>query len=177
MFTTFEFNDIDFVVSAVFQYFRCNTRTIKVRRADIDIIAISHKGIIRVSSGEEMSLPLDTPAELHIFVANILRQRPGLPFRLIIDQRVPYKQVAEVFATLAEHGVERVYLEVEQRTKPIDPELQRFFATLAGDRALDAKNHCSGRIVNDSPFRRKLLNFAVTSTTATHPTSILAGGM
>ncbi len=88
---------------------------------------------VRVSNGEEMSLPAVMPDELDTFLTWLTTNRVGLPIVMNIDKRTKYKHVEPVFVALSEHGYNQVYLRVLQKTKPMDPELERFFHEIADE--------------------------------------------
>ena len=94
-------------------------------------ISVNAEGHVRVSDGGEMSLPVVMPDELNTFLAWLTTNRKELPIAVKIDRRTKYKHVEPVFGALSKHGVKRVYLMVLQKTKPMDPELQRFFQEIA----------------------------------------------
>jgi hypothetical protein len=73
------------------------------------VISVSREGVVRVSSGEEMALPITTPEELHQFVENIASTFPERAFVLKIDKEIPYASVDQVLAALKAAGVHDVY--------------------------------------------------------------------
>ena len=96
-------------------------------------ISVNAEGYVRVSDGETMSLPVVMPDELNTFLVWQTTHRKDIPIVVKIDQRTKYKHVEPVFRALTEHGVDLVYLMVTQKTKPMDPELRRFFQEIAYD--------------------------------------------
>ena len=108
------------------------------------VISMDRHGQIRVSDGEEMSLPISDFNELNPFLNNVWAKRPDLPITLYIDKRARYKHVEPLFAELATLGVTKVYLFVHQRTKPIDPELRKFIKTVTGHQQSNSSLLTSG---------------------------------
>lgn len=94
-------------------------------------ISVRESGHIRVSNGDEMSLPISSIDELHAFLATLKRTRANLPIVVKIDRRTKYKHVDPVFAALTEEGYSQVFLLVNQKTVPMDPDLAQFFQDVA----------------------------------------------
>jgi biopolymer transport protein ExbD len=72
-------------------------------------ISIGKSGVVRVSDGEEMSLPISDLTELGRFVSNLLADHPDRPFVLVIDRDTPYAKVAMVLSVMRESGAGQVY--------------------------------------------------------------------
>jgi hypothetical protein len=73
------------------------------------VISISRQGVVRVSPGQEMSLPVTSSEELRRFVDDVISTYPGRAFVLKIDKEIPYEKVDEVLAALKAAGVHDVY--------------------------------------------------------------------
>lgn len=72
------------------------------------VISIGKRGVLRFSSGEEMSLPVDEN-ELELAVSYISSAYPERPFVLYIDRGTPYAKVAMVLAAMRKSGPHQVY--------------------------------------------------------------------
>lgn len=72
-------------------------------------ISINRFGAVRVSTGEEMSLPITSPEELHEFVEYVASTYPERAFVLRIDKEIPYESVDQVLTALRAAGVHEVY--------------------------------------------------------------------
>jgi biopolymer transport protein ExbD len=72
-------------------------------------IYVNSRGYIRVSSGEEMSLPISTSEELDEFVESVVSTFPERPFILKIDNEIPYERVDEILTALKTAGVHEVF--------------------------------------------------------------------
>ncbi|MCG6964154.1 MAG: biopolymer transporter ExbD [Acidobacteria bacterium] len=95
-------------------------------------IAVEADGEVRVSAGWDMSLPVRDSSELDARVAAIVRANPRVIFILNIDKRAQYGVVAGVFSILSKHGVKKVYLLAEQRTKPYPKKFQEWLDMVTG---------------------------------------------
>ena len=72
-------------------------------------ISINRNGVVRVSTGEDMSLPTTSTEELHVFVESVVSTYPERPFVLKIDKDIPYESVDDVLAALKDAGVHQVF--------------------------------------------------------------------
>ena len=79
------------------------------------VISVTDIGQIRVSSGEEMSVPV-APDDVVTFAANLVTQFPGRPVVLKADDSVPYRNIDKVIDSLKQAKVEKIFLLSEQRT-------------------------------------------------------------
>ncbi len=79
------------------------------------IISVTDNGQIRVSSGEEMSVPIP-PDDVVTFAANLVAQYPDRPVVLKADDQVPYRNIDKVIDSLKQAKVEKIYLLSDQRT-------------------------------------------------------------
>ena len=77
------------------------------------VISINRHGIIRISSGEEMSLPVADQKELADAVSAIASAFPDRPFVLKIDREIRYEKVQLVLSTIDQAGVKKVYFHTE----------------------------------------------------------------
>lgn len=77
------------------------------------IVSIGRQGIIRVSPGDEMSLPLASDDELLRFTDYIVSSYPDRPFVLKIDKDISYARVDMVLSTLKQARVKDVYFHTE----------------------------------------------------------------
>ena len=78
-------------------------------------ISVTEAGQIRVTSGEEMSVPV-APDDVVTFAANVVQRFPGRPFVLKADAGVPYRSVDKIIDSLKQAKVELIYLLSEQKT-------------------------------------------------------------
>ncbi|MGH9381346.1 MAG: ExbD/TolR family protein [Thermoanaerobaculia bacterium] len=73
-------------------------------------ISITENGQIRVSSGEETSVPVSGPAEVLSFATSVVAQNPDKEFVLKADTEVPYRYVDEVIDALKQSRARVIYL-------------------------------------------------------------------
>lgn len=78
-------------------------------------ISVTANGQIRVTSGEEMSVPV-APDDVVAFASNVVTQFPGRPFVLKADQDVAYQHVDKILDSLKQSEAELIYLLSEQET-------------------------------------------------------------
>ena len=78
------------------------------------IISVTDVGQIRVSNGEEVSVPVDE-GDVVTFAANVVSQFPGRPIVLKADSKVPYEKIDKVIDSLKQAKVELIYLLSEAR--------------------------------------------------------------
>ena len=79
-------------------------------------VSITENGQIRVSDGEEISVPVPGPQEVLSFAADVVRRDPSKAFVLKADKDVPYRAVDEVVDALKQAKAEVIYLLSEQET-------------------------------------------------------------
>ena len=79
-------------------------------------ISVTEAGQIRVSSGEEISVPVPGPEEVLSFAAQVVAADPSKPFVLKADRNVPYRYVDRVIDALKQAKAEVIYLLSEQET-------------------------------------------------------------
>jgi len=71
---------------------------------------------IRVSTGEEMSLPVSTDEEVVTFASTEVAQNPNKEFIVKADENVPYERVDAVLDALKQSKVKYIFLLSEQKT-------------------------------------------------------------
>ena len=77
-------------------------------------VAIKSDGLIRVTSGEEMSVPVPSTDDVVTFAANVVSMDPTRPFVLKADEDVPYEKVDKIIDALKQAKVELIYLLSDQ---------------------------------------------------------------
>ena len=77
-------------------------------------ISIIESGQIRVSSGEEISVPVPGPENVLSFAVDVVANNPGKAFVLKADKNVPYRYVDSVIDALKQARAEVIYLLSEQ---------------------------------------------------------------
>jgi biopolymer transport protein ExbD len=70
---------------------------------------------IRVSTGEEMSLPVSTDEEIVTFASTEVAQNPDKEFIVKADESVPYERVDAVLDALKQSKVKFIYLLSDQK--------------------------------------------------------------
>ena len=78
-------------------------------------ISVTNSGQIRVTTGEEMSVPV-APDDVVTFAANLVTMFPGRPVVLKADDNVSYRNIDKVIDSLKQAKVELIYLLSEQQT-------------------------------------------------------------
>ncbi|MEE8137761.1 MAG: biopolymer transporter ExbD [Thermoanaerobaculia bacterium] len=73
-------------------------------------ISITESGQIRVSGGDEISVPVPGPQEVLSFAADVVSRDPSKPFVLKADRTVPYRYVDRVIDALKQAKAEVIYL-------------------------------------------------------------------
>ncbi len=71
---------------------------------------------VRVSTGEEMSLPVSTTEEVVTFASTEVARDPNKEFIIKADEQVPYLHVDAVLDALKQSKVKNIYLLSEQKT-------------------------------------------------------------
>ena len=79
-------------------------------------ISIIESGQIRVSSGEEISVPVPGPENVLSFAVDVVANNPGKAFVLKADKNVPYRYVDSVIDALKQAQAEVIYLLSDQET-------------------------------------------------------------
>ena len=72
--------------------------------------------VVRVSTGEEMSLPVSTNEEVVTFASTEVARNPNKEFIIKADEQVPYEHVDAVLDALKQSKVKNIYLLSEQKT-------------------------------------------------------------
>ena len=85
------------------------------------VISISPPGAdppltIRVSTGEEMSLPVSTDEEIVTFASTEVARNPNKEFIVKADDAVPYERVDAVLDALKQSKVKFIFLLSDQKT-------------------------------------------------------------
>ena len=78
-------------------------------------ISITEAGQIRVSGGEEISVPVH-PEDVLSFAADVVARDPSKDFVLKADKNVPYRYVDGVIDSLKQAKAKVIYLLSEQET-------------------------------------------------------------
>lgn len=78
-------------------------------------ISVTDNGQIRVTSGDEMSVPV-SPDDVVTFAANLVALDPTRPVVLKADRGVPYRSIDGIIDSLKQAKVELIYLLSEQKT-------------------------------------------------------------
>jgi biopolymer transport protein ExbD len=87
------------------------------KKAAVVSIAPPEKGhVIRVSTGEEMSLPVSTDEEIVTFASNVVAQDPTKEFVVKADAGVRYERVDAVLDALKQAKVKAIFLLSDQKT-------------------------------------------------------------
>ena len=73
-------------------------------------ISVTETGQVRVSGGDEISVPVPGPQEVLSFVADVVARDPSKPFVLKADRTVPYRYVDRVIDALKQAKAEVIYL-------------------------------------------------------------------
>jgi biopolymer transport protein ExbD len=71
---------------------------------------------VRVSTGEEMALPVSTNEEVVTFASTEVARDPNKEFIIKADEQVPYEHVDAVLDALKQSKVKFIYLLSEQKT-------------------------------------------------------------
>jgi biopolymer transport protein ExbD len=71
---------------------------------------------VRVSTGEEMSLPVSTNEEVVTFASTEVARDPNKEFIIKADEQVPYERVDAVLDALKQSKVKFIYLLSDQKT-------------------------------------------------------------
>jgi len=72
--------------------------------------------VIRVSTGEEMSLPVSTNEEVVTFASTVVAQDPNKEFIVKADEDVHYERIDAVLDALKQSKVKIIYLLSDQQT-------------------------------------------------------------
>ncbi len=86
------------------------------KAAVVSIAPPEQGSIIRVSTGEEMSLPVSTDEEIVTFASTEVARNPNKEFIVKADQNVPYERVDAVLDALKQSKVKYIFLLSEQKT-------------------------------------------------------------
>jgi biopolymer transport protein ExbD len=119
--------DIAFLLIIFFMVtisFEVDKTSVTLPRTDIRLeipkkaayVSVTENGQIRVSSGEEISVPVPGPEEVLSFAAGVVQIDPNKPFVLKADESVPYRYVDSVIDALKQAKAQVIYLLSEQET-------------------------------------------------------------
>jgi biopolymer transport protein ExbD len=72
--------------------------------------------VIRVSTGEEMSLPVSSDEEIVTFASNVIAENPNKQFIIKADAGVEYRRVDTVLDALKQAKAKEIFLLSDQRT-------------------------------------------------------------
>jgi len=84
--------------------------------AVISVAPRSEGYLIRVSTGEEMSLPVSTDEEVVTFASTEVARDPNKAFIIKADKEVPYERFDAILDALKQSNVKYIYLLSEQKT-------------------------------------------------------------
>ncbi len=84
--------------------------------AVISVAPRSEGYLIRVSTGEEMSLPVSTDEEVVTFASTEVARDPSKAFIIKADHEVPYERFDAILDALKQSKVKYIYLLSEQKT-------------------------------------------------------------
>ena len=86
------------------------------KAAVVSIAPPTEGSIIRVSTGEEMSLPVSTDEEVVTFASTLVAQDPNKEFIIKADESVPYERIDAVLDALKQSKVKYIFLLSDQET-------------------------------------------------------------
>ena len=86
------------------------------KAAVISISPPAQGEVIRVSTGEEMSLPVSTNEEVVTFASTVVAQDPNKEFIIKADEDVRYEHVDAVLDALKQSKVKVIFLLSDQKT-------------------------------------------------------------
>lgn len=79
-------------------------------------ISIDKQGVIRVSTGKEMALPVGSDEEVVTFASNVVAEDPTKEFVIKADKGVKYEYVDKVLDALKQAKAKVIYLLSQQET-------------------------------------------------------------
>ncbi len=79
-------------------------------------ISIDKAGVIRVSTGKEMSLPVGSEEEVVTFASNVVAENPYKEFVVKADKDTKYDHVDKVLDALKQAKAKVIFLLSEQKT-------------------------------------------------------------
>jgi len=79
-------------------------------------VSIDESGVIRVSTGKEMSLPVGSDEEVVTFASNVVAADPNKEFVLKADKDTKYEHVDKVLDALKQAKAKVIFLLSEQKT-------------------------------------------------------------
>jgi biopolymer transport protein ExbD len=84
--------------------------------AIISIDTPENRQVIRVSTGEEMSLPVSSDEEIITFASNVIAENPEKQFIIKADADVEYSRVDAVLDALKQAKAKEIFLLSDQKT-------------------------------------------------------------
>jgi biopolymer transport protein ExbD len=73
-------------------------------------ISVNEAGQIKVSNGEELSVPVASTEDVLSFAAGVVASNPGKEFVIKADEEVPYRVIDGIIDALKRARVEVIYL-------------------------------------------------------------------
>jgi biopolymer transport protein ExbD len=73
-------------------------------------ISVNEAGQIKVSTGEELSVPVSSTEDVLSFAAGVVASNPGKEFVIKADEEVPYRVIDGIIDALKRARVEVIYL-------------------------------------------------------------------
>lgn len=73
-------------------------------------VSVNEAGQIKVSSGEELSVPVGSTEDVLSFAAGVVASNPGKEFVIKADEKVPYRVIDGIIDALKRARVEVIYL-------------------------------------------------------------------
>jgi biopolymer transport protein ExbD len=86
------------------------------KKAAVVSISPYPEQLIRVSSGENMAIPVNSDEEIVSFAATVVAQNPNKEFIVKADEGVRYEKVDVVLDALKQSKVKIIYLLSDQKT-------------------------------------------------------------
>jgi len=78
-------------------------------------ISVDQDGVIRVSAGKEVSVPVPSVDEVQSFVADVVARNPQHPFVIKADSMTRYQVIDRIIDALKQAHAQTIYLLSEQR--------------------------------------------------------------
>ncbi|MCP4662447.1 MAG: biopolymer transporter ExbD [bacterium] len=77
-------------------------------------VSVTQDGFMRVTDGEDMSVPVQSTDDVLTFAAGVVSTFPGRPIILKGDTDVPYEKIDKIIDALKQAKVETIYLLSDQ---------------------------------------------------------------
>ena len=78
--------------------------------------SVTNAGLIKVSSGEEVSTPVPSVEDVQSFAVQVVAANPNKAFVLKADEKVAYEIIDRIIDSLKQAKVKTIYLLSEQKT-------------------------------------------------------------